>query len=103
MIVRALPKVWKFIESLPLSLRAAVKAELKDLEEHGLDAPLVSLRQIRERLWEIRTHDVRVFYFMHGETMILLHAYTKQSRKAPKHEIETAYRRMKALLQNEET
>ncbi|GAN32688.1 phage-related protein [Candidatus Brocadia sinica JPN1] len=32
--------------------------------------------------------------------MVLLHAYKKQSQKAPQHEIETALCRMKDILEN---
>lgn len=33
--------------------------------------------------------------------MVLLHAYKKQSQKAPKKEIETAERRMLEVIENE--
>lgn len=102
MIIRALPHVQKFIDSLPVALRADVKADLKDLQEHGLKAPLVELRQIQGKLWEIKTGGIRIFYILiDGTDMILLHAYKKQSQKAPKREIETALQRMKDFLEGE--
>ena len=37
----------------------------------------------------------RIFYGMfEKETMLLLHAYTKKSQKAPKKELETAWQRL---------
>ena len=102
MTIRVLPQVQKFIDSLALEIRAAVKADLKDLQKHGLATPLVSLRQIKGKLWEIRTNGFRIFYVMVDEDMILLQAYKKQSQKAPKQEIKTALQRMNELLEEEE-
>ncbi|MEK6813634.1 MAG: type II toxin-antitoxin system RelE/ParE family toxin [Nitrospirota bacterium] len=89
-----------FIGNLPDEERAEVDAVLEDLAVHGLDAPLVSLRQVRGKLWEIRFTRARIFYTMAEEgTMVLLHAYKKQSRKAPPHEIDTALKRMRQLAE----
>ena len=42
----------------------------------------------------------RVFYVMiDGPEMVLLHAYKKQSQKAPQSEIDTAEKRMKEVLE----
>lgn len=99
MTIRLLPRVQKFINSLPIKTRANVAADLKDLQDHGLEAPLVSLRQIKGKLWEIKTDWVRLFYFMCGVDMVLVHGYKKQGQKTPKHEIETALQRMKDFLE----
>lgn len=102
MQIRALPQARKYIDGLATNVRAAVRADLDDLEMHGLGAPLVSLRQIKGKLWEIRTDNVRLFYVMvDRETMVLLHGYRKQGKKAPQREIETALQRMKGLLEGE--
>ncbi|MBI3606666.1 MAG: type II toxin-antitoxin system RelE/ParE family toxin [Nitrospirae bacterium] len=76
--------------------RAEIDAVLEDLATHGLKAPLVSMRQIEGQLWELRVPPrTRIFYVViEGNRMILLHAYKKQSQKAPPREIETARRRM---------
>lgn len=61
------------------------------------------MRQIQGKLWEIRTQKLRIFYVMiDSETMVLLHAYKKQSQRAPVHEIETARYRMMELLEGDE-
>lgn len=52
-------------------------AVLEGLRRYGLAAPLVSMRQIRGKLWERR----------------------KQGQKAPTREIETAIRRMNEVLE----
>lgn len=84
------------IQQLPLEERTLVDAVLEDLATHGLNAPLVSMWQIEGKLWELRIPPrTRIFYVMiEGNRMILLHAYKKQSQKAPPREIETARRRM---------
>lgn len=38
-----------------------------------------------------------------GDNIVLLHAYKKQSQKAPKKEIETAEKRMMEVFDNEST
>ena len=68
---------------------------MQDVRDHGLAAPLVSMRQIRGKLWELRISRTRIFYVVVvGDTMVLLHAYKKQGQKVPPREIETAWRRM---------
>ena len=89
-----------YIQELPLEERALVDAVLDDIGTHGLKAPLVSMRQIEGKLWELRIPPrTRIFYVMiEGTRMILLHAYKKQSQKAPPREIETARRRMAEFI-----
>lgn len=90
------------LRELPQNERDEIYALLEDLKEYGLSAPLVSMRQIRGKLWELRISRHRIFYVMaDAEVMVLLHAYKKQGRKAPIHEIETALRRMKVVLEGE--
>jgi phage-related protein len=89
-----------YLDDLPVAERAEVLAVLEDLRQHGLDAPLVSMRQIRGKLWELRISRTRIFYVVVvGDTMVLLHAYKKQGQKAPTREIETAGRRMAEVLE----
>ncbi len=52
-----------------------------------------------ERLWELRTGGVRLFYFTYiGRQFVILHGYRKQNRKAPEQEIAVARRRMQDYL-----
>ncbi len=74
----------EFLSGLPLRDRAAAADVLDAIREHGLQAPGVRFKQIREKLC--------------GPMMVLLHAYKKKSQKAPVQEIETAIRRMKEVL-----
>ena len=72
------------------------------IEILGFDAPRMSFRQIRDKLWEIRIKrnlSHRIFYVVIVKNeMVLLHAYQKKSQKAPKKEIELAKKRMKEIL-----
>jgi len=83
--------------------RAGLIEALEMIEIHGFDAPRMSFRQIKEKLWEIRikrTLSHRIFYVVVvKDEMVLLHAYQKKSQKAPKKEIELAQRRAKGILE----
>lgn len=88
-----------FIEKLQPKDRAKVLACLKSVEELGFNCPRVQFRQIKERLWEIKIRtasaEFRIFYFcIRADTLVLLHAYQKQSQEAPKKEIQIAEQRM---------
>lgn len=79
---------------------------LKNVEELGFDCPRVQFRQIQGQLWEIKIRSAsggfRIFYVsLKTNTLILLHAYKKQSQKAPKKEIEIAEQRMFEVLNYE--
>lgn len=101
MVINLHRQVSDYIDKLPKEQRAIIYAVLEDIKKFGLHAPLVSMRQIKGKLWEIKISQARIFYVViEGNTMVLLHAYKKQSQKAPQHEIETALRRMKEVLGN---
>ncbi len=89
--------VRKHLDSLNRDEAARVFAAIRYIEANGLDGSVVA-RQIRGKLWEIKVSSQRVFYVViNGPVMILLHAYSKQSQKAPTREIEIAERRMKEV------
>lgn len=74
-------------------------AAIESIREFGLEGSGVVFKHITGKLWEIKISAQRVFYVViSGPEMVLLHAYKKESQKAPKNEIETAYRRMKDVL-----
>jgi len=101
MVINLHRQVSDYIDKLPKEQSATIYAVLEDIKQYGLQAPLVSMRQIKGKLWEIKISQNRIFYVViEGNTMALLHAYKKQGQKAPQHEIETALRRMKEVLGN---
>jgi len=98
--------VKEFIEKLQSKDRAKILACLKNIEELGFDSPRVQFRQIQGHLWEIKIRSTsagfRIFYVgIKARTLVLLHAYQKQSQKAPKKEIEIAEQRLFEVIDNE--
>jgi phage-related protein len=81
--------------------RASLVEALEMIEIHGFEAPRMSFRQIRGKLWEIKIErklSHRIFYAaVVKEEIVLLHAYQKKSQKAPKKEIDLAQKRMKEI------
>jgi phage-related protein len=94
-----------FIQDLEVADRAKILACLKSVETLGFDSPRVQFRQIRGRLWEIKIQansGYRVFYVcLAGGVVVLLHAYRKQSQKAPVREIKLAEKRLNEVLKYE--
>ena len=88
------------LDSLPVQASAHAYELLDGIETYGLSAPRVIFRQLEGKLWEIKmnlpqTGGYRIFYcLIEAGNMILLHAYAKKSQKAPKKELETAWRRL---------
>ena len=95
-----------FIENLISKDQAKILACLKNVEELGFDCPRVEFRQISGKLWEIKIVSAgagyRIFYVtIKKNVLVLLHAYKKQSQKAPKKEITIAEKRLLEVLKNE--
>lgn len=95
-----------FIESQIPKDQAKILACLKSVEELGFDCPRVEFRQITSKLWEIKiataSAGYRIFYVtLKRDILVLLHAYKKQSQKAPKKEIAIAEKRLMEVLNNE--
>jgi len=95
-----------FIDELDKPVKAKIYESLDSIKELGFEAPGVIFRQINGKLWEIKIKTTgggyRLFYVsVKVNIMILLHAYKKQSQKAPRKEIEIATKRLKEVLDYE--
>ena len=89
----------KYLDGLERREAEQVFAAILDIEAHGLEGSTLHLRPIAGKLWELKVSAQRVFYVVvTGPELVLLHAYRKQSRKAPRGEIETAMRRLSEVL-----
>jgi len=89
----------EFIEELPVMEQAKIRNVLRLLQEFGSNLSMPHARQIKGKLWELRSGGVRLFYFAYIEQQfVILHGYRKQSQKAPDREIEIAMRRMQELM-----
>ena len=93
--------VREFVDALPVDQRDDYYAMVRDLTANDLDAS-VNTRQIKGKLWELKVAQNRYFYVLFtvlaDKFLIILHAYRKQSQKAPKREIEVATKRMQRQL-----
>ena len=92
-----------FLADLDVRDRAMVLAIFSDIQTNGLSAKGCHFRQIEGKLWEIKIRAAsggyRFFYVMlSSENMYILHAYRKQSQKAPVRELELARKRMREVL-----
>ena len=93
--------VLEFLDSLPDHDKQRIFLDLSLIGKKGLQNCGLSLRHVHGKLWEIRfklSAGYRIFYCLVIEDIYLLHAYKKQSQKAPEKEINTALNRMKELL-----
>jgi phage-related protein len=91
--------VEKYLDGLERREAEQVFAAILDIKAHGLEGSTLHLRPIAGKLWELKVSAQRVFYVVvTGPELVLLHAYRKQSRKAPRGEIETAMRRLSEVL-----
>jgi phage-related protein len=56
-------------------------------------------KHLNGKLWELRPGANRFFYFAYvGRRFVILHAYRKQSQKAPLRELAVAERRLAEVL-----
>ncbi|OGT08929.1 MAG: hypothetical protein A2X78_00035 [Gammaproteobacteria bacterium GWE2_37_16] len=95
-----------FIRKLNTDERTEILSCLENIEKFGFDSSVVQFRHIRKKLWEIKisvdSNGYRIFYVaVHGDTIVLLHAYKKKSQKAPIKEIAVAEKRLLEVLKDE--
>ncbi len=94
--------VAQYLESLEEGEAAAVYAVLAEVQRNGLQGPLVQVRQIRGKLWELKLWKHRAFYVLiTGPVMVLLHGCKKQGQKARQKDVDVALSRMKQVLDSE--
>jgi phage-related protein len=90
--------VLDFINSLPKWEQAKVYNSLRLLAEFGALLRMPHARHIQGKLWELRPGGVRLFYFtFKNNEFVILHGFRKQSKQAPRLEIEVALRRLREL------
>ncbi len=79
--------------------QAVIAAALAEIAGRGIQARGVTFRQIGGKLWEVRIGPHCVFYvLLRQEEMVLLHAYRKQTQKAPTRHLEIARRRLQEVV-----
>ena len=74
---------------------------LSILEEHGVKVGEPYVKHIDSDIWELRPTNDRIFFFhWRNRIFILLHYFTKKTRKTPPSEIAQAKRNQKDFLDN---
>jgi len=87
--------VQRYLDRLPVEEAAELCSVIAELARYGPRVSTVDVRHIRNKLWEVRVGQHRLFYTVaQDELTILLHAYKKQTKRAPKCEVDVALRRM---------
>lgn len=97
----------EFLDALPVGNRARVVRTIELLKTYGVELGMPYARRLTGKLWELRVSsgrlDYRVLYFAHtGHRFVLLHAFSKKTRRTPRREIEIALRQMAELLEQKE-
>lgn len=103
---RARRPVEGFILGLPEKHQGRIAWTIELLKEYGLQLGMPYARHLRGPLWELRVSvghaKHRIIYFAHTRRrFILLHGFTKKTRRTPRQELATAERRMVEFLERE--
>lgn len=85
----------EYLNALPAVEQAAAAEAFRLLQEFGLSLGMPHAKHVSGKLWELRPGANRYFYFAYvGRRFVILHAYRKQSQKAPPQELALAERRL---------
>lgn len=95
--------VVEFIERQSERNQAKIFAELDDFVEFGLMPRGNRLKHLEGKLWELRFRGqdlhFRFIYFAHtGRKIVVLHGFSKKTRKTPKRELNVARQRLRDYL-----
>lgn len=81
---------------------AQIKLSMERLKQYGMAINNTfpnTIRKIQDGVYELRPGSNRVFFFYYIDTkFVVLHAYKKQSNKAPKSQIDKAIKEMKDYI-----
>jgi len=77
-----------YVERLPPEERAKVWTSIKALERLAFEK--IEVRSLRGDIKELKVGPHRIFFFWVGDTVYLVSAFRKKSRKAPAREIDRA-------------
>ncbi|MDY6787595.1 MAG: type II toxin-antitoxin system RelE/ParE family toxin [candidate division WOR-3 bacterium] len=92
-----------FLNSLKMKNRAKAIAWIDKLEEKGNQLHRPYSDYLRDGIYELRltlsSNNIRILYFfIHRSSIILSHAFSKQTRKVPEKEIDKTLKRKKKYL-----
>lgn len=95
--------VLEFLQGLDAKTQVRFGWAIEQLRIRNVRAGEPLVRHIEGKIWELRrnsgTDTFRVFYFFFtGRKIVLLHGFQKKTQRTPRHEMETAMRRMNDFL-----
>lgn len=104
--------VLEWIRSLSATERAVIGADLRTVQM-GFPLGMPLCKPVGFGLYEVRSslptrREARLFFFLDGQTLIIVAGFIKKSRKAPKLELDTArdrkleYERNKTIAEKSE-
>ncbi len=102
--VETLSAVDAEIEELPVHLRARLIRLLETVQNVGLDALRAPhVRHLEGKLWELRVKAEGgiargIYVTASGQRVVVLHVFTKKSRKTPRRALATARERMRQVM-----
>lgn len=91
-----------FITTLQQSTRSKWLRHLTLLEQYGESLGMPHVRYIATGIRELRvrgTQEVRAFFTLKDDYVIIVHAFIKKTQKTPQKEIEAAQKRIQALTE----
>jgi len=92
--------VEKYIDSLEPSKQATIFKVFDLIKEFGIELGQPFLKHIKDKIWEMKPGSSRILYFVHtGRKFVLLHGFTKKTKKTPPKEIRLAVKRKKEYEQ----
>ncbi len=76
---------------------------IKVLQEYGTRIGTPIVKHIDQDIWELRPLNNRIlFFYWKDDTFVLLHYFTKKTRKTPMREIEKAKKNLKEFIERME-
>lgn len=95
--------VRQFLKTLSIEDKKNVGEDIKTVQ-YGCPLGMPLVRKIDRDLWEIRTNTqigiLRIFFTVHAEYLVLLHAFIKKTQKTPMDELVIAKRRLSRVRGN---
>lgn len=89
----------EFIKGLPPGDRAKVAWTLDLLEELGVELREPHAKHLRGDLWELRTQNIRILYFLRRDAIVLLHAFKKKTARTRSEDLRLALRRKQECVE----
>lgn len=93
--------VKRYLDNLDKRTFATIIVALNSLQSQGMSGANVNVRKLRVGLWELKVGPQRILFTLTDPgSLVLLHAFPKQSQRTPSVELKTALSRLSHLLRS---